>query len=553
MVGLSQQSPFMRAFYDYLQRIPAKKAQKSMLDRIDPNDRPTPEKIQESIRQIESKHGQKTSVKMMKRILGPVVSVLKDYYGVLDTLCQADPTPGIMLWGALKVVIDGLGRFIDLFDKIKGEVLSMTTQLRRLTLYEDLYGSSADMQEHLFNSYKNVFRFWCRVDKECDRCSFNTLLRASTSFSIKKLQGIVADMQNDVDQLDKLVPLIEGQFAGKERHEASIERGKSQIEREEGSAWRNQLQSDRIRSWLGGQMINESNLRRQQNNISYNISRDTCEWLLTDARFQEWLIGSASRPVLWLFAGPGSGKSVLCSQVSEYIKIHQEKAAVVVHFYEFDSQRTALSTAQILATQLFEKYWLLNHDNPEDLVNASQGSDASLINIFEFIRLLVTRLPIVYLFIDGLDEECHDARWKEAVKLIDFVNLLAITFPSNLRVWYSSQDRFLVRQKLQDYPVVDIKEHVRAAVDEYVSSTVQRINNNEVDQGTQNWILAELKTRADGNFLWASLMLKTIENEVSSFDELEQFIKEGLPQDLDGYYTQIFAQYETSRERDLAW
>ncbi len=553
MVGLSQQSPFIRAFYDYLQHIPAKKAQKSMLDRIDPNDCPTPEKIQESIQLTEIKHGQKTSVKMMKRILGPVVAVLKDYYGVLDTLCQADPTPGIMLWGALKVVIDGLGRFIDLFDKIKGEVLSMTTQLRRLTLYEDLYGSSADMQEHLFNSYKNVFRFWCRVDKECDRCSFNALLRASTSFSIKKLQGIVADMQNDVDQLDKLVPIIEGQYAGQERLEARIERGISQIEREEGSAWRKQLQSDRIRSWLGGQMINESNLRRQQNHVTFNVSRHTCERLLKATRFQEWFNGSASSPVLWLFAGPGSGKSVLCSQVFEYIKIHQEKAAVAVHFYEFDSQRSALSTAQILATQLYEKYWLHNHDIPEDLVDASQKSDASLINLFEFIRLLVTKLPIVYLFIDGLDEECQENRWIEAVKLIEFLNQLAITFPSNLRVWYSSQDRFLVRQKLKNFPAVDIKEHVRAAVDEYISSTVQGINNDEVDGDTQTWILEELKTRADGNFLWASLMLKTIENEVSSFDELEQFIKEGLPRDLDGYYTRIFAQYETTRERDLAW
>ena len=38
-------------------------------------------------------------------------------------------------------------------------------------LYEDLYGESSLMQQHLFMSYKNVFRFWSRVDKECDRCS----------------------------------------------------------------------------------------------------------------------------------------------------------------------------------------------------------------------------------------------------------------------------------------------------------------------------------------------------------------------------------------------
>ena len=70
----------------------------------------------------------------------------------------------------------GLGRFIDLFDNIKDEVSEMTTQLKRLTMYEDLYGRSVDMQDQLFKSYQNVFRFWCRVDKECSRRSkFDTL------------------------------------------------------------------------------------------------------------------------------------------------------------------------------------------------------------------------------------------------------------------------------------------------------------------------------------------------------------------------------------------
>lgn len=553
MVGITQQSPFVRAFYDYLQHLPAKKAQQSMLARIDPHEPPSAEKVEEAIRLAEAKHRQKSSVKLMKRVLGPVVAVFRDYYGVLDTLCQADPTPGIVLWGALKIVIDGLGRFLDLFDKIKNEVLSLTTQLRRLVLYEDLYGSSPDMQEYLFRSYKDIFRFWCRVDKECNRCSFNSLLRASASFSLRKLQGIVGDIEHNADELDKLVPIIEGQYAGQERLEASIERGKNQIEREEGSAWRKQMQSDRIRAWLGGQMINEANLRRQQNNVSPGLSRDTCNWLLTEPRFQAWTNAPASGPTLWLFAGPGSGKSILCSQIIEYLKNDQEGAAVVFHFYEFDNQNTALSTARILASQLFEQYWLLKQDVPEDLANASQKSDASLVNIFEFVRLLIAKLPAVYLFIDGLDEELQQARWQEAVKIIDFLDILTSTALGNVRVWYSSQDRFIIREKMKDSSSVDIKEHVRFAVNDYVSTTVPGIDNPEVDQDSRDWILTELKHRADGNFLWASLMLETIKNEVSSFDEMEQFIKDGLPRDLDGYYTRIFAQYETSMDRDLAW
>ena len=547
-------STFENAFYEYIRNLPEKKSKRSMLARIDLLNPPTPEDIQESLRQIEIRHAQKPSVKMLKRVLGPVVAVLKDYYGVFDTLSQADQTPGCVLWGVLKIAIDGLSRFVDLIDKIKAEVLSLSAQLRRLTLYEQLYGQSLDMQELLFSSYKNIFRFWCRVDKECSRCGLNTLLRASTSFSIRKLQAIVDDLKEDADQIEKVAAIVEGQYAGTERLEATLARYENKKERDEGSAWRKQMQSDRIRSWLGGQNINESTLHRHRNNLDVNRHESespTCDWLFKYSQFQDWIRGTSSKPILWLFAGPGSGKSVLCSHAVEYMKNLGDAQAQCLHFYEFDNEHTAIVTARNLATQLFERYWLLNHDVSEDLQSTSQKSGADLINVFEFIRVLVGELPKVYIFLDGLDEECTVARWKEAIKIIDFVNLLAETFPETVRVWYSSQDRPIIRQQLESHLILNVKEQIRVAVDEHISLKVPGICNPEVDQDTRTWILSELKQRADGNFLWASLMLKTIENEVSSFDEMELFIKEGLPKDLDAYYRRIIARYD-KRERELA-
>ena len=525
-----------------------------MLARIDLSNPPTPEDIQESLRQMEIRHAQKPSVRIARRVLSPAVSVLKDYYGVFDTLSQADQTPGCVLWGILKIAIDGLSRFVDLIDKIKAEVLSLSAQLRRLTLYEELYGSSLDMQELLFSSYKNVFRFWCRVDKECSRCGLNTLLRASTSFSIKKLQAIVDDLKKDADQIEKVAAILEGQYAGTERVEASLERHENKKERDESSAWRKQMQSDRIRSWLGGQIINESTLLRHRNNLDLNrhpSESSTCDWLFDDSKFQDWIQGTSCDPILWLFAGPGSGKSVLCSHAAENVRSIDDSQAHCLHFYEFDNQHTAIITARNLATQLFERYWLLYQDVPEVLQSTSQKSGADLGNVFEFIQVLVARLSKVYIFLDGLDEECTMARWKEASKIVDFLQRLAQSSPQTVRVWYSSQDRPIIRQQLESHVVLNVKEQFRVAVDKHISLRVPGICNPEVEQDTRTWILSELKQRADGNFLWASLMLKTIENEVSSFDEMERFIKEGLPKDLDAYYRRIIARYE-KQERELA-
>ena len=433
-------------------------------------------------------------------------------------------------------------------------MLSLSAQLRRLTLYEELYGQSLNMQELLFNSYKNVFRFWCRVDKECSRCGLNTLLRASTSFSIKKLQAIVDDLKDDADQIEKVAAIIEGQYAGRERIEAGVERLENRKERDEGSAWRKQMQSDRIRTWLSGQVINEATLHRHRNNLDISrhpIGSPTCEWLFDNSQFQDWIQGASSKPILWLFAGPGSGKSVLCSHAVEYVRNLGDNHAECLHFYEFDNEHTAIVTARNVATQLFERYWLVNQDVPEDLQSTSQKSGADLSSIFEFTQLLIGKLPKVYIFLDGLDEECTMARWKEAIKIIDFVNLLAESSPKTVRVWYSSQDRPIIRGQLESHLLLNVKEQIRVAVDKHISIRVPGICNPEVDQDTRTWILSELKQRADGNFLWASLMLKTIENEVNSFDEMELFIKEGLPKDLDAYYRRIIARYE-KRERELA-
>lgn len=66
--------------------------------------------------------------------------------------------------------MQGIDRFLNLFETIKKELRSLTSELQRITEYEYLYGDSAILQDLLCKSYINMLRFWSRVDKECDRC-----------------------------------------------------------------------------------------------------------------------------------------------------------------------------------------------------------------------------------------------------------------------------------------------------------------------------------------------------------------------------------------------
>ena len=246
----SATSPFQKAVREYVESLsPKKKKHSFIVSILSSDDDVTAETVHESLLQVERKSQDRWSSRVLKKILNPVVTVLIDYYGIVDTLSNADPMPTAIIWGALKVVIDGLNRFTGLFETIKSELLALTTQLQRLTFYEDLYKDSLIMQEQLCRSYINLLRFWYHVNKECDRCKFSALLRAAASFSTKKLQAIIDDMRQDSDNIEKLAPIIEArrargerENAAKERQEANLEREESKTERKAASAWRQEQQ-----------------------------------------------------------------------------------------------------------------------------------------------------------------------------------------------------------------------------------------------------------------------------------------------------------------------
>ena len=197
--------------------------------------------------QVERDAADKASTRRMKRILSPIFTVFQDYQRVVDTLASADPMPTALIWGALRIVVEGMGRYVRLFDTIKDELAQLSDLVERLGLQEELYGKSKNMQELLCRTYINILKFWHRVDKECARCNWNLLIRASASFSKAKLQTILDQIEHDADAVDKLASLVEGRLARgeredaeKERLAAGIEREESRIERQQQLEWRHE-------------------------------------------------------------------------------------------------------------------------------------------------------------------------------------------------------------------------------------------------------------------------------------------------------------------------
>lgn len=265
----------------------------------------------------------------------------------------------------------------------------------------------------------------------------------------------------------------------------------------------------------------------------------TCLWVLENPEFSAWQKNEKNSSVLWLNSPPGTGKSVLCSRAIQLVKTSDPSAAVAYLFYQFDRPYTAVETLRLLSAQLIMICLTRGDDLPEELYHKSQLV-RSFENLTQFFTILIQQFKTVYLFLDGLDEEDVKERWIETSVALDFLLNLATTQTNIVRLWCSSQDRPLIKEKLDAYtPTCYFQREMKEDVGRYLSSIKPNLQGWGIDD------LSEVLQKGHaGSFLWASLMVNTLREEASSPLEVKKLITSNLPSTLDDYYRRIFARFE---------
>jgi len=127
-----------------------------------------------------------------------------------------------------------------MFESMQKELLSLAEYLQRITVYEDLYGDSKEMQRLFFTSYTNIIHFWHRTHKECKRkgtlliflmafiidgrAGLATTGRAMTTSALKKMNSIISEIHSISDSISQQASLCQGQKDRQEYNEARTER-----------------------------------------------------------------------------------------------------------------------------------------------------------------------------------------------------------------------------------------------------------------------------------------------------------------------------------------
>ncbi|KAI3528266.1 hypothetical protein CABS03_05843 [Colletotrichum abscissum] len=292
------------------------------------------------------------------------------------------------------------------------------------------------------------------------------------------------------------------------------------------------------------------------------------EPILDSDRFQKWIDGpighwadkeSLSEPSrdleskrLWLNGRPGTGKTIAAGHVIR----HLQSRNLDCSFFFFRHEETSSSTLALLMRSLAFQIADSNFEVRQAL--ASMAEDNRTLK-FEDHYLLWATLFNECIFkakfdrpqfwvIDAIDE-CSS---EDLPGLISMLSHMEQTLP--IRVLVTSRPggqvrRYLTLERTDFVEIVTGEEGSLRDIEVFVEAMFLQTYDADQYDGIQN-LVADVLTKADGNFLWTSLTVARLENAYSVEDK--QDVLRQIPPQMDELYSRTLDLISQSPSAELA-
>ncbi|CAI7639854.1 unnamed protein product [Penicillium glandicola] len=279
------------------------------------------------------------------------------------------------------------------------------------------------------------------------------------------------------------------------------------------------------------------------------LLRQSFEWIFQDLGYESWRNGT-DVCLLWIKGGAGKGKTMMSiGLIEELSRIRHESTLVTYSFCQnADNELNTLeSIIKGLILQLMNQQIGLRESLRcrWDTVHKRFNEDiSSWKNLWNILMEMLNRCQCskVYLIVDALDE-CQDNG------MADFFKLLVrngLDHPSKIKWLLTSRpldnaERALLVGSDQVQVSLDLNsEYVSKAVEAYISHKVDELGHHH---RYTNTLRTEVKTvltaKAEGTFLWVSLVCKTLES-VRQENALTTI--QNLPPGLHHFYDRVLNQ-----------
>ncbi|KAF4984798.1 hypothetical protein FZEAL_89 [Fusarium zealandicum] len=525
----------------------------STSDRVDLKDT-TLDNVRQAAIQVQDELKARGEFRNIRR-LTPLFDGLQYYSKSIEVLCNGTPyLPWI--WAPIKLVLKVASDYVEAFEKIMKAYSRIAEPLARFAMFDRTYTNNKDVQQTLAIFYSDILKFHKEAYQFVRRGSWKLLFLSSWGRFQRRFDGIIEDLKAHEDLIDKTINAVDVIEAKQMRDKLDAWRKEALEKLEKEDQERTVAQFHAVVGWL---KMDESVQLKIVEAIASEAEKSpgTCSWILRQPEIQSWMRDNRDNAFIVLRGRPGSGKSVLASQVINFLR-SSDRSLVISHFCTY-SYEESLDYEKILRSVLIQLI-RLNADLVAHVYEvlilkkklpSSQVLEGLLRVIFEAGS---EQHYVIHLILDGIDE-CPKATQTKVVKMLERAVSASSSSDSTVcKVLLLGRDSVAATGKGKAKKTVslsDEKSNLTEAIECYAAqrlgSLLPRFSEMKIDNEDIKILGRRIATKADGMFLWARLVLEYLDRNFFFIREEVLGAADALPQELKDFYRQILSRVTSGR------
>ncbi|KAM0377473.1 hypothetical protein ACHAPY_006630 [Fusarium culmorum] len=406
--------------------------------------------VRDAALKIENQLAARQSLRNMHRLM-PLFRGLEHYSKVVDVLCNGTPfLPWI--WAPITLILRISSEFVEAFEEIIKGYASIAESLKRFEILSDTFINEPDFQQTVAVFYADILKFHKYAYKFVRRSGWKLIFSASWGRFQRKFGNILDDLKHHGALIDLEANAHNISQAKKMRDDIRKwrEESENRVRREDNEHTVKQYGS--IVSWL---KVNDVD------SISSEVEKyqGTCAWILQNKCIRYWADAKPNTPALWLKGSAGTGKSVLCTQLINFLK---ETKFVIWHFCTY-LYATSTMYEQILKSLLLQ---ILRKDS--DLVAyvyktcVMERKSPTTTVLEQLLQKLLERSTACKVFISSRapSDSLERLMRKQIVSLSEEKSVLNTAVRQYVDQRLESMDTKLRQLNLQHAKIVEIQEAI---------------------------------------------------------------------------------------------
>ncbi|KAK6855680.1 hypothetical protein PG995_007831 [Apiospora arundinis] len=483
------------------------------------------DEVKLAIQQIETRLAASQRLQNIGRIM-PFIDALERFSKALEVACNGTAfLPWI--WAPIKFVLLAVQEHTHALEKVLAAYADIGSRMPRFSGYLTAFPDNQPFQHLMAFLFEDIIEFHRKAYSWITKPGFSMIFTSVWGRFDNRFGALLHTISHTSEQIDREAVALDIMQAVEARKKSAADC----VERDQ------QHQKDQVQgilNWL------ETTNTDGEMKLEWLLGRHlegTSGWAVQNSKIRSWLQRGHGGQVLWINGKPGSGKSVLCAQLIQFLRTDPNRR-VCFFFCDFQTPSHGISACilrSIVAQMLPMVPDAVPYIYDEYVGKARPSTGDTLKNILQNMFSLTKELRLV---IDGIDEVASSEHRK---LLRDLLQLTKST--PNLKLLLVSQDISTISVHLAKHSKITMSEE-RSSIEKDLGLIVRDsleeiagLHGDQIGKEVMSQLESSILTKAEGMYLWVHLVLDLLRNSSSLHDLLQQVHE--LPTTLKDIYARI--------------